>query len=140
MSKVLRRHYSSKPKLNDVVIVSAVRTPIGSFLGSLASLPAPRLGAVAIQAAVERAGIPKEEIKEVLLGNVCQGGSGQAPARQATIFSGLPKSTICTTINKVCASGMKSIMFATQSLQTGHQDVVLAGNYCFTLNCGTILI
>ncbi|XP_076255282.1 acetyl-CoA acetyltransferase 1 isoform X2 [Rhynchophorus ferrugineus] len=126
--KVLKtgaRSYSSRP--NDVVIVSAVRTPMGSFLGSLATVPATKLGAVAIQAAVERAGIPKDEIKEVLMGNVCQGGVGQAPARQATIFAGLPTSTICTTINKVCASGMKSIMLGAQVLQTGAQDVVLAG-------------
>lgn len=100
---------------------------MGSFLGSLSSLSAPQLGAVAMKAAIERAGIPKEEIKEVYMGNVCQGGVGQAPARQATIFSGLPKTTICTTINKVCASGMKSVMLAAQSLQLGHQDVILAG-------------
>lgn len=100
---------------------------MGSFLGSLSSMSAPQLGAVAIKAAIERAGIPKEEIKEVYMGNVCQGGIGQAPARQATIFSGLPKSTVCTTVNKVCASGMKSVMLASQSLMLGHQDVILAG-------------
>lgn len=121
------RKYSSKTNLNDVVIVSAVRTPIGSFLGSLSSLQAPKLGAVAIQAAIERAGIAKDQINEIYMGNVCQGGVGQAPARQATIFAGLPTSTICTTVNKVCASGMKSIMLGAQALQTGHQDVVLAG-------------
>ncbi|KAF5295943.1 hypothetical protein FQA39_LY12715 [Lamprigera yunnana] len=130
VSKVLqnsRRCYSLKPGLNEVVIISAVRTPIGSFLGSLSPLSATQLGAVAIKASIERAGIPKEEIKEVYFGHVCQGGAGQAPARQATIFAGLPKSTICTTVNKVCASGMKSVMLAAQSLQSGHQDVVLAG-------------
>ncbi|XP_033341107.1 acetyl-CoA acetyltransferase 1 isoform X2 [Megalopta genalis] len=121
------RSYSSKTKLNDVVIVSAARTPMGSFLGGLSSMSAPKLGAVAIQAAVERAGLPKEEIKEVYMGNVCQAFLGQAPARQATLFAGLPKSTVCTTINKVCASGMKSIMLASQSLQCGHQEIVLAG-------------
>ncbi|XP_068910474.1 acetyl-CoA acetyltransferase, mitochondrial isoform X2 [Tenebrio molitor] len=121
------RNYSTKPQLNEVVIVSAVRTPIGSFLGSLSSVHVTKLGSTAIQGAVERSGIPKEEIKEVYLGNVCQGGVGQAPARQATIFAGFPKSTICTTVNKVCASGMKSVMLAAQSLQTGHQEVVLAG-------------
>lgn len=94
-------------------------------MGSLSSLPAPKLAATAIEAAVERAGIPKEEIQEVYIGNVCQGGVGQAPARQATIFAGLPKSTICTTINKVCASGMKSIMLGAQSLQLGNQNVIL---------------
>ncbi|KAK4883079.1 hypothetical protein RN001_006398 [Aquatica leii] len=121
------RSYSSKLNLNEVVIISATRTPIGSFLGSLSSLSATQLGAVAVKSAIEQAGIPKEEIKEVYLGHVCQGGAGQAPARQATIFAGLPKSTICTTVNKVCASGMKSVMLAAQSLQAGHQDVILAG-------------
>lgn len=123
----LCRDYSTKLSLNDVVIVSATRTPIGSFQGSLSSLSATKLGAVAIQGAIERAGIDKEQIQEVYMGNVCQGGVGQAPARQATIFAGLPKSTICTTINKVCASGMKSVMLASQALQCGHQDVILAG-------------
>ncbi|CAK9831206.1 Acetyl-CoA acetyltransferase, mitochondrial [Anthophora retusa] len=121
------RLYSSKVKLNDVVIVSATRTPMGSFLGGLSSLSAPKLGAVAIQATIERAGIPKEKVTEVFMGNVCQASLGQAPARQATLFAGLPKSTICTTINKVCASGMKSIMLASQLLQCGQQEIVLAG-------------
>ncbi|CAF4851269.1 unnamed protein product [Pieris macdunnoughi] len=119
--------YSTKLTLNEVVIASAVRTPMGSFRGSLASLSASELGAVAVKAAVERAGIPKEEIKEVYIGNVCSASLGQAPARQAVIFAGLPKSTICTTVNKVCASGMKSVMLAAQGLQTGAQDVILAG-------------
>lgn len=119
--------YSTKISLNEVVIVSAVRTPIGSFRGSLASLSATELGGVAVKAAVERAGIPKEEIKEVYMGNVCSGFLGQAPARQSVIFAGLPKSTICTTINKVCASGMKSVILAAQGLQTGTHDVILAG-------------
>ncbi|XP_058810819.1 acetyl-CoA acetyltransferase, mitochondrial [Phymastichus coffea] len=122
-----KRFYGSKVKLNDVVIVSAARTPMGSFLGSLSSLSATKLGAVAIQAAIERAGIAKEQVKEVYMGNVCQGFLGQAPARQSTLFAGLPKSTICTTINKVCASGMKSVMLGAQALQCGHQDIVLAG-------------
>ncbi|CAH1986249.1 unnamed protein product [Acanthoscelides obtectus] len=100
---------------------------MGSFLGSLASLPAGKLGAVAVGAAVERAGLRKDQVQEVFMGNVCQGGVGQAPARQATLFAGLPTSTICTTVNKVCASGMKSIMLASQSIQLGHQDIVLAG-------------
>ncbi|XP_076279615.1 acetyl-CoA acetyltransferase 1 isoform X3 [Lasioglossum baleicum] len=121
------RSYASTAKLNDVVIVGAVRTPMGSFLGSLSSVPAPKLGAVAIQAAIERAGLSKEEIQEVYMGNVCQAFLGQAPARQATLFAGLPKSTVCTTVNKVCASGMKSIMLASQSLQCGHQEIVVAG-------------
>ena len=121
------RSYSSEVKLNDVVIVSATRTPMGSFRGGLSSLSAPKLGALAIQAAVERAKVSKEQVTEVYMGNVCQAYLGQAPARQATLFAGLPKSTICTTVNKVCASGMKSIMLASQSLQCGHQEIVLAG-------------
>ncbi|XP_032688143.1 acetyl-CoA acetyltransferase, mitochondrial [Odontomachus brunneus] len=121
------RMYSSKVKLNDVVVISAVRTPMGSFLGSLSKVSATKLGAVAVQASIERANIAKEQIKEVYMGNVCQGFLGQAPARQAVLFAGLPKSTICTTVNKVCASGMKSIMLASQSLQCGHQEIVLAG-------------
>ncbi|XP_031782517.1 acetyl-CoA acetyltransferase, mitochondrial isoform X1 [Nasonia vitripennis] len=127
VSLLQKRFYSSKVKLNDVVIVSAARTPMGSFLGSLSSMSATKLGAVAIQAAIERAGIAKEQVKEVYMGNVCQAYLGQAPARQATLFAGLPKSTICTTVNKVCASGMKSVMLASQALQCGHQDIVLAG-------------
>ncbi|XP_066156168.1 acetyl-CoA acetyltransferase, mitochondrial isoform X1 [Euwallacea fornicatus] len=131
LSKLLKaaplRSYSSQVALNEVVIVSAIRTPIGSFLSSLSPLSATQLGSIAIQGAIERAGIPKEEVKELFLGNVCQGGVGQAPARQASIFAGLPTSSICTTVNKVCASGMKSVMLATQALQTGAQEVVLAG-------------
>ncbi|XP_077295174.1 acetyl-CoA acetyltransferase 1 isoform X2 [Arctopsyche grandis] len=121
------RRYSSKVTLNDVVIVSAVRTPMGSFCSSLSSLSSTQLGAIAVQASIERAGIAKDEVKEVFLGNVCSGGTGQAPARQATLFADLPKSTICTTVNKVCASGMKSIMLGSQSLQCGAQEVILAG-------------
>ncbi|CAL7946639.1 unnamed protein product [Xylocopa violacea] len=100
---------------------------MGSFLGGLSSLPAPKLGAIAIQAAIEKASISKEQVTEVYMGNVCQAFVGQAPARQATLFAGLPTSTICTTINKVCASGLKSIMLASQSLQCGYQEIVLAG-------------
>lgn len=121
------RTYCSKPKLNEVFIVSAVRTPIGSFLGSLSAYSAPRLGAIVVENAIQRAGVPKEEVKEVFMGNVCQAGSGQAPARQAALFAGMPKTTICTTIHKVCASGMKSIMLGSQAIMCGHQNVVLAG-------------
>ncbi|XP_014488475.1 PREDICTED: acetyl-CoA acetyltransferase, mitochondrial [Dinoponera quadriceps] len=127
MNFISTRMYSSKVKLNDVVVISAVRTPMGSFLGSLSKISATKLGAVAVQAAIERANVAKEQVKEVYMGNVCQGFLGQAPARQATLFAGLPKSTICTTVNKVCASGMKSVMLAAQSLQCGHQEIVLAG-------------
>ncbi|XP_046403436.1 acetyl-CoA acetyltransferase, mitochondrial [Ischnura elegans] len=122
-----RRSYASKPSGNDVVILSAVRTPMGSFCSSLSSLPATKLGAVTIQAAIERAGIPKEEVKEVYMGNVCQAALGQAPARQATLFAGLPNTVPCTTVNKVCASGMKAIMLAAQNLMCGQVDVMIAG-------------
>uniref|UniRef100_A0A8B9LCQ4 acetyl-CoA C-acetyltransferase n=1 Tax=Astyanax mexicanus TaxID=7994 RepID=A0A8B9LCQ4_ASTMX len=114
-------------KRSEVVIVSAVRTPIGSFRGSLASVPATKLGSIAIKGAVEQAGIPLEEVKEVYMGNVLQAGEGQAPTRQALLGAGLPLSTPATTINKVCASGMKSVMLASQSLMCGHQDVMVAG-------------
>ncbi|KFO20708.1 Acetyl-CoA acetyltransferase, mitochondrial [Fukomys damarensis] len=113
--------------MQEVVIVSAARTPIGSFLGCLSSLAAPQLGSIAIQGAIEKAGIPKEEVKEAYMGNVLQGGEGQDPTRQAVLGAGLPISTPCTTVNKVCASGMKAIMMASQNLMCGHQDVMVAG-------------
>ncbi|XP_068600602.1 acetyl-CoA acetyltransferase, mitochondrial [Brachionichthys hirsutus] len=125
--KYLSRTYASRPALNEVVIVSAVRTPMGSFTGSLASVPATKLGSVAIRGAVDKAGIPPEEVKEVYMGNVLQAGQGQAPTRQALLGAGLPLGTPATTINKVCASGMKSVMLAAQSLMCGHQDVMVAG-------------
>lgn len=109
------------------LIVSAVRTPIGSFRGSLSLLPATKLGSIAIQAAVQRAEIKPQMVQEIYMGNVLQAGGGQAPARQAAIGAGLPISTICTTINKVCASGMKTIMLAAQSLMLGAQDCMIAG-------------
>uniref|UniRef100_A0A6I8R4R7 acetyl-CoA C-acetyltransferase n=1 Tax=Xenopus tropicalis TaxID=8364 RepID=A0A6I8R4R7_XENTR len=121
------RGHVSQRTLNEVVIASAARTPIGSFQGSLSSLPATKLGSIAIKAAVERAGIPGDEVKEVYMGNVLQAGQGQAPSRQATLGAGLAISTPTTTINKVCASGMKSIMLAAQSLMCGHQQVMVAG-------------
>ncbi|XP_002734348.1 acetyl-CoA acetyltransferase, mitochondrial-like [Saccoglossus kowalevskii] len=124
---VIKRDVSAVKGLNDVVIVSAVRTPIGSFRSSLSSVPAPRLGSIAIKNAVEKAGIAPEEVQEVYMGNVLQAGQGQAPTRQAVLGAGLSLGTPCTTINKVCASGMKSIMMAAQSLMCGHQDVMVAG-------------
>ncbi|XP_045119123.1 acetyl-CoA acetyltransferase, mitochondrial-like isoform X1 [Portunus trituberculatus] len=120
------RRYSTGP-LKDVVIASAVRTPMGSFRSSLASLRAPELGAVAVKAAVERAGIDPKAVQEVYMGNVVTAGSGQAPTRQVTLFAGLDKSTPCTTINKVCASGMKSVMMASQAIMCGSQEVMVAG-------------
>ena len=111
----------------EVYILSAVRTPIGSFGGSLSSIPAPKLGAEAIKAAIAKAKIAVEEVDEVFMGNVLQANEGQAPARQAAIYAGIPNSVPCTTINKVCASGMKSIMLAAQSILLGDNDVVIAG-------------
>lgn len=121
------RCFSQVSGLNDVVIVSAVRTPIGSFLSSLSELSAPRLGSVAIKEAINRAGIDGAAVDEVYMGNVCQADEGQAPCRQATLGAGLPITTPTTTINKVCASGMKSVMLASQSLMCGHQEVMVAG-------------
>lgn len=120
------RYYSSRT-LNDVVIVGIARTPIGSFRSSLSSLRAPELGAIAIKGAVERAGIDPAAVQEVYMGNVIAAGSQQAPTRQAALFAGLDKSTPCTTVNKVCASGMKSVMMAAQSLMTGANEVMVAG-------------
>lgn len=113
--------------MKEVVIVSAVRTPMGSFMGSLSNIPATKLGSVAIKGAVERAGIDPKEIQEVFMGNVLQAGVGQAPARQAALGAGLSSDVPCTTVNKVCASGMKAIMLGAQSIMAGINDVVLAG-------------
>ncbi|MDP4285395.1 MAG: acetyl-CoA C-acyltransferase [Bacteroidota bacterium] len=111
----------------EVYIISAVRTPIGSFGGSLKDIPATKLGATAIKGAVEKAGIKPTDVDEVYMGCVLQANLGQAPARQAAIFAGLPEEVCCTTINKVCASGMKSIMIAAQSILLGDAEVVVAG-------------
>lgn len=113
--------------MKKVVIVSAARTPIGSFMGSLSTVPAPRLGAVAIKGALDKINLKPEFVEEVLMGNVVQAGTGQAPARQAAIYAGIPNTVPCTTVNKVCASGMKSIMQATQSIALGENDIVVAG-------------
>ncbi len=111
----------------EVVIVSAVRTPIGSFLGSLSSMPAPRLGATAIQGALQKAGLDPKEVDEVFMGCVLQADLGQAPARQAAIFAGIGNNVPCTTVNKVCASGMKAIQLGAQTILAGDNDVVVAG-------------
>ncbi|WP_418511185.1 acetyl-CoA C-acyltransferase [Corallibacter sp.] len=111
----------------DVVIVSAARTPIGSFLGSLSTIPAPKLGAIAIKGALDKINLKPEMVQEVLMGNVVQAGTGQAPARQAAIYAGIPNTVPCTTINKVCASGMKAVMQAAQAIALGDADVVVAG-------------
>lgn len=113
--------------MKEVVIISAVRTPMGSFGGSLKDIPATKLGAIAIKAAVEKAGIKPEQVQDVLMGCVIQANLGQAPARQAAKFSGLPNEVNCTTVNKVCASGMKAIAQAAQSIALGDADIVVAG-------------
>ncbi len=113
--------------MKEVVIVSAVRTPMGSFGGCLSSVSATKLGSVAIKGAMEKAGIDNRIVNEVFMGNVLQANLGQAPARQAAIFAGLSKDVPCTTINKVCSSGIKSIMIAAQTILSGDNDIVIAG-------------
>lgn len=113
--------------MKEVYIVGAARTPMGSFLGALSSVPAPQLGAAAIKGALDKAGIQPEQVGEVYMGNVLQAGLGQAPARQAAMAAGIPNTVPCTTVNKVCSSGMKSIMFAAQAIKSGDQDIVVAG-------------
>ncbi len=112
---------------NEAVILSAARTPIGSFLGSLASVSATKLGSIAAAAALERAGLKPDQIQEVLVGSVLPAGLGQAPARQVALGAGLPNTVPCTTINKVCGSGLKTVMLAAQAVRAGDADVVLAG-------------
>jgi acetyl-CoA C-acetyltransferase len=111
------------------VIVSAVRTPVGSFMGSLSSLKGPELGAIAIKEAIKRANIKPEDVSEVIMGCVLTAGMGQAPARQAAIFAGLPESVPCMTINKVCGSGLKSVMLADQAIRCGDAEIVVAGGF-----------
>lgn len=111
----------------EVYIISAVRTAIGSFGGSLKDIPATKLGAIAIKGAIEKAGIKPSDVQEVLMGCVLQANLGQAPARQAAMLAELPDSVVCTTINKVCASGMKAVMIGAQSIMLGHADVIIAG-------------
>jgi len=113
--------------MREVYIVAAVRTPIGSFGGKLASFTAVELGSLAIKGALEKSGINASEVQEVLMGNVVSAGLGQAPARQAALSAGISEEVPCTAINKVCASGMKAIMLGAQSIMVGAQDVVVAG-------------
>ncbi len=110
-----------------VVIVSAARTPIGSFLGALSTISAPKLGAVAIKGALDKIKLKPEMVDEVIMGNVVQAGTGQAPARQSAIYAGIPDTVPCTAINKVCASGMKAVMQAAQSIALGDADIIVAG-------------
>ena len=110
-----------------IVIVAAVRTPIGSFMGGLSTVSAPRLGAVAIKGALGRIGLAPDSVDEVFMGHAVQAGAGQAPARQAALYAGLPNKTVCTTVNKVCASGMKAIVLGVQAIQCGDAKIVVAG-------------
>ncbi|KAA2243750.1 acetyl-CoA C-acyltransferase [Chitinophaga agrisoli] len=113
--------------MKEVFIVSTARTPIGAFNGALATIPATRLGATAIKAALERAGVAADSVNEVFMGNVISANLGQAPANQASIYAGIPVSVPCTTVNKVCASGMKAIITGAQSILLGENDIVVAG-------------
>src|SRR5882724_6593923 len=113
--------------MRDVVIVGAARTAIGSFLGSLASVPAPRLGATAIKAALERAGVAPSDVGLVHMGMVLTGGAGQAPARQAALFAGLPQSVPCTTVGKVCGSGLEAVIGAARAIAMGEAEIAVAG-------------
>lgn len=113
--------------MREVVIVSAVRTPIGSFMGSLSSVTATKLGSAAIKGAMDKINLDPNLVQEVFMGNVLQAGVGQAPARQAALGAGIPDTVPCTTVNKVCASGMKAIMFGAQAIKCGEADVIVAG-------------
>ena len=113
--------------MKNLVILSAARTPVGSFLGKLSSLPAPALGSVAIRAALERAGVKPEEVEQVVFGNVLQAGQGQAPARQASLGAGIPNSVPCVTVHKVCGSGMRAVMDVGNAIQAGEYEVAVAG-------------
>ncbi|RGB25541.1 Thiolase, N-terminal domain-containing protein [Rhizophagus diaphanus] len=127
IAKNLSRGYSTISGINQVVIVSAVRTPVGCFNGSLKKLSAPELGAIATKGALEKSNLKPEQIEEVYFGNVLQANIGQSPARQVAIKAGLPTSTEATTINKVCASGMKAVMLAAQNLSLGDRSIMVAG-------------
>jgi len=113
--------------MKELVILSAVRTPIGSFLGKLSSVPAPALGSAAIRCALSRAGVKPEEVEQVIMGNVLQAGIGQAPARQASLGAGIPDSVPCVTVHKVCGSGMRAVMDAGNAIQAGEYEVAVAG-------------
>src|SRR5262245_6767176 len=113
--------------MREIVIVGAARTPIGSFQGALAPVTAPRLGAAAIREALARAKVGPAEVSEVYMGCVLPAGIGQAPARQAAIFGGLPNSVPCTTVNKVCGSGLKAVMLGAQAIANGDAEIVVAG-------------
>src|SRR5258708_29769982 len=111
----------------DALILSAARTPIGKYLGSLAEVPAPELGAAAVAEVVRRAHVPAERVDEVIMGNVLQAGVGQNPARQAALKAGLPDTVAAFTVNKVCGSGLKAVMLASQAIRAGDADLIVAG-------------
>lgn len=113
--------------MREVVIVSAVRTAIGRFMGTLSNTPATELGAIVIREAIERAGIKAEQVDEVIMGNVLQAGLGQGPARQAAIQAGIPVEVTSMTINKLCGSGLKAVHLAAQAIQTGDAEIIVAG-------------
>ena len=113
--------------MKEVVIVSAVRTPIGSFMGALSTIPAPKLGAEAIKGALQKINLKPEMVEEVLMGHVVQAGTGQAPARQAALYAGIPDTVPCTTVNKVCSSGMKAVIQAAQAIALGDASIIVAG-------------
>ena len=113
--------------MREVYILSAVRTPIGNFLGALSNIPAPKLGAIVIREAVKRAGIKPEDVDEVIMGQVVQAGVGQAPARQAMRYAGLPDKVNAFTVNKVCGSGLKAIMLGATAIKANEADVIVAG-------------
>ncbi|HSE62095.1 MAG TPA: acetyl-CoA C-acetyltransferase, partial [Thermoanaerobaculia bacterium] len=113
--------------MKDVVILSAARTPVGSFLGRLSALPAPALGSAAIRAALQRAAVAPEEVEQVLMGNVLSAGMGQAPARQASLGAGIPDSVPCVTVSKVCGSGMRAVMDAANAIRAEEYGVAVAG-------------
>ena len=115
--------------MRSVVIAGFSRTPIGSFTGKLASVNAPHLGASAIRSAIQKTRIPSKDVQECIMGNVCSAGVGQAPARQAAIHAGLEPSTVCMTVNKVCASGLKAVILGAQSILIGQHDIVVAGGF-----------
>src|SRR5260221_12754147 len=112
--------------MSDIVILGAARTPIGAFLGGLAPLSAPRLGSIAIRCALERARVAPDQVDEVFMGNVIQAGVGQAPARQAALGAGIPNSVPCTTVNKVCGSGLKTVMLAATQITAGEARLIVA--------------
>lgn len=126
---LLSKQFSLNNSGDNIVIVNGKRTPIGSFVGSLGGVHASLLGAAAIEGALQASKLEKDQVDEVIMGNVISAGLGQAPARQASIRAGLPTSTVCTTINKVCSSGMKSVHFASQSLLTDNSKIVVAGGF-----------